>query len=108
MTEPSANGVDVDAGAEQVCGRGMANGMGADPFGCQQGHLDLGLVDVPFDQGVDAEACYGMPAAIEKDTCRCGAVRDQSSEFLNGARPQRALPLFATFAANGHRATRNI
>jgi hypothetical protein len=49
-----------------------------------------------------------MPAAIEKNTCRRGAVRDQSSELLNGARPQRTLPLFATFAADFHRATRQV
>src|SRR5229473_7939064 len=108
LPEPGANGVDVHPGAEQVCGCGMANGVGADPFCRQRGHLDLGLVDVPFDQGMNAEACYGMPAAIEKDTAPRGAVCDQGSEFAHGARPQRTLPLFATFAVDFHRATLQI
>src|SRR5215467_4094840 len=41
-----------------------------------------------------------MPAAIEKDKCHWGAIGDESLEFLNGARPQRTLPLFTTFAAD--------
>ena len=84
----------------------MPNCVGADPF-CSQGwHLDL--VDVTFDQGVDAEACDGMRAAIKEDTGCRGAVRDESFEFLNRAWPQRTLPLFATFAANFHRTTHHI
>ena len=58
MTEPGATGVD---GAEQVCRRRLSNAVGADPFGSPRGHLDPNFVDVPLDEGVDAEACYGMP-----------------------------------------------
>src|SRR5712691_8866422 len=108
MPEPDANGVDVHAGAEQVCGRGMSNGVGADPFCSQRGHLDLDFVGVPLDESVDAEACDGMPATIEEDTGCRGAVHDESFEFLNGTRPQRTLPLFAAFAANFHSTTRHI
>ena len=35
MPEPGANGIDVDAGAEQVRGCGMPHVMGADAF-CRQ------------------------------------------------------------------------
>jgi hypothetical protein len=108
MPEPGADGVDVHAGTEQVSGRGMSNGVGTYPFSRQRGHLDLDFVGVPLDEVMDAEACDGMPAAIEEDTSCRGAVRDESLEFLNRARPQRTLPLFATLAANFHRTTHHI
>ena len=82
--------------------------VGADPFCSQRGHLDLDFVGVPLDEVMDAEACDGMPAAIEEDTGCRGAVRDESFEFLHRAWPQRTLPLFATFAANFHRTTHHI
>ena len=66
------------------------------------------LVDVALNQGVNTKARYGMPAAIEKHNARGSAIRDERFEFLNGARPQRTLPLFATFAANLHGATGQI
>jgi len=57
----------------------VPDGVGADPF-CSQGwHLDL--VDVTFDQGVDAEACDGTRAAIEEDTGCRGAVHNEGFEF---------------------------
>src|ERR1035437_6883640 len=103
MPEPSANGVDVHAGAEQVCGRRMPNAVGADPLRSQRGHPDLNLAHIPLDEGVETEACHGVSAAIEEDTGRRGAVRDETFEFLNRAQPQRTLPLFATLATNSHR-----
>jgi hypothetical protein len=57
---------------------------------------------------VDAEACDGTRAAIEEDTGCRGAVHNESFEFLNGTRPQRTLPLFATFATNFDRTTCHI
>ena len=108
MPQPGANGVDVHASPEQVCGCGVPDGVGADPFCRQRGHLDLDFVGVPLDEGVDAEACDGMPAAIEEDTGCRGAVHNERFEFLNGTRPQRTLPLFTAFAANFHSTTHHI
>ena len=70
--------------------------------------MHLGLADMPFDQSVDAETCNGTTTAIEKDGCLRGAVRDEISEFSNRARPQRAMALFTTFAADPHRATGQV
>jgi hypothetical protein len=49
-----------------------------------------------------------MPAAIEKHTARRRSIYDERFEFLDGARPEWTLPLFAAFAANLHGATGQI
>ena len=108
MAEPRANGVDVHPSAEQVRCRRMANRVRADPFCRQRGHFDLDLADVAFDQGVNAETCNGMTAAIEKNARLWRAVRDEIFEFSQGARPQRAMALLTTLATDLHRATGQI
>jgi hypothetical protein len=45
----------------------VADCVWADPFGCQGGHLDLGLEYVSLDECVDAKARNLMTAAIEKN-----------------------------------------
>jgi hypothetical protein len=49
-----------------------------------------------------------MTAAIEKHPSRWRAIHDEWFEFLDGARPERTLSLFAAFAANLHGATGQI
>jgi hypothetical protein len=80
----------------------MADRVGADPFCRQRGHLDLRLAYVPLDECVDAKAGNRMTAAIEKNRRRGGSVCDEGREFCNGDRPQWAVTLFATFAADLH------
>ena len=60
----------------------------------------MGLAYVPLDECVDAKACHRMAAAIEKNRCRGGAVCDEICKFSNSDRPQWAVTLFATFAAD--------
>ena len=82
--------------------------MRADSFCRERRHFDLSQADAPFDQGVNAKTCNGLTTAIEKDACLRGAVRDEVSEFSNGARPQRAMTFFTTLAADLHRATGQV
>ena len=69
---------------------------------------DPELLDVALNHGVNTKARYGMPAAIQKYNARGSAIHDERFEFLDGARPERTLPLFAAFAANLHGATGQI
>ncbi len=108
MPEPGANSIDIHASAEQVCGCRVANRVGADSFFRQGGHLDLSFADISFDQRVDSESCYGMTAAIEKDTCGRRAARDENFEFINRTPPQRTLPLFSALAPDLYGTTSQV
>src|ERR1035441_8471552 len=70
MPEPGANGVYINAGAEQVRSSRMSHVMGANALFRERRHLDPELNGVPFDKGINPKARHRMPAPIEKDIFR--------------------------------------
>ena len=65
MSQPGANRVDVDAGPQEMRGRGVPNRVRADAFGGERGYVHLRACDVTLDQRVNPEARNGFAAAIE-------------------------------------------
>jgi len=68
MTEPCANRIDVHAGAEEMHGGCMADGVRADPFIPQRRRIFGRFVDGAGDQGVDAVSSDRLSADVKEDT----------------------------------------
>ena len=87
MTEPTANGVDIHTGAQEVSRSRVANGGWTDAFCSQRRHLRGGSPDIAFDECVDSESGQGLAAAVEKDVFTKSAARNEGMEFSSGLWP---------------------
>ena len=67
VAEPGADGVDVDTGAQQMCGRRMPNGVRADSSAKQGRMRGSSGADVVAEHRVDAMASNRLAKPIEKD-----------------------------------------
>jgi hypothetical protein len=66
VTQPSADGVDVDACAQKMGRRRVANGMRAHPSARLRRHAGQGSFDVPFDHHVNPKAGDGPTTPIQE------------------------------------------
>ena len=66
MSEPSSNGVDVDARSEQMRGCRMPDDMRTYGLLRDRRHLGCGASCVSFDESVDTGAGEGFSVAVEK------------------------------------------
>ena len=103
MTEPGANRIDVNAGAKQVAGTGMANGMRADAFGRQSWHISGDLPGIALHHRVNAKSGEWAPTPIDKDVLGRGFSPDQCLKFAHRESPQRTETQLVALAANLHR-----
>ena len=98
MSQPSANGVDVDAGPKQMSSGCMPERVWTDDLVFKGRCLNGSFFDIALDQGMDAEACDGLTAAIEEEVVCGGTSLDERADFTDGLRPERAAAQFVAFA----------
>jgi len=67
MPEPGANGVYINASAEQVRSGRMSHGVGANALCRERRHLDPELNGVASYKSINPKARHRMSAPIEKD-----------------------------------------
>ena len=103
MTEPGADRVDVNAGAKQVAGTGMANGMRADAFCRQSWHFGGDLPDIVLHHRVNAKPGEWASAPSDKDMLGRGFLSDQCLKFAHRVSSQRTETQLVALAANLHR-----
>ena len=67
VAEPGTDGVDVHAGAEQMCGRGVPDDVRADAFPRERWTSGEGLVNISSDETMYAVAGDSATAVIHED-----------------------------------------
>ena len=100
MSQPSANGVDVDAGPKQMSSGCMPERVWTDDLVFKGRCLNGSFFDIALDQGMDAEAGDGLTAAIEEEVVCGGTSLDERADFTDGLRPERASAKFVAFASD--------
>ncbi len=101
VAQPGTDGVDVDAGAEEMHRCGVPDGVRADAFALQRGDRRRSLLHGPGEQRVDAEASHGLAADVEEDPCIARPLYTGAQEFaqyVDGVCPEWARPRFAALA----------
>ncbi len=84
MSKPPPYGVDIDAGAQQMASRRMANRVWAHALPGHGGHPYSCCARIAFDERVDTETGDWFTAAIEEDVLAGGAPDGQCMQLAHG------------------------
>ena len=106
MTQPRADRIDVDPGAEQVHGGCVPQSVGAHSLGEQGGGGERRYRGGALDERVDAVAGECPALLVEKHRGFGGAVEacaEQVAQGVRGAWPERADALLAALADKARR-----
>ena len=68
VTQPSANRVDIDTGAEKMHGRGVPNRVDADAFAGYRWGSQCGRRDISPDEVVYSEASHRLLSSVQEDS----------------------------------------
>ena len=99
MPEPCADGVDVDAGAQQMRGGGMPNGVRTDRPAQQRRVRSRCGADMIAEHPVNPVTCNRIPKPVEEDGLVGRAVAHECEQCVDGGRPERAAAYFAALAS---------
>ena len=90
VTEPCADGVDIDAGAEQMRSRSVADGVRADRPAKQRWMRSRCGADMVAEHPVNAVTCDRIPKPVQKDGLVGRPVANKGEQCVDGRRPERA------------------
>lgn len=80
----------------------MSNHMRADFLAPQGRSLSTRLDRAAFDQSMNARSGHWLIAAVEKQRLHQTSFTREHTQCIDGGSPERATPLFASFAENRH------
>jgi len=98
VAKPRADGVDIDAGPEQV-GRGrVPNRVGAHALALKTRHVRCGVPRVPRHEIMHTESRHRTSASVDEDRRRRQPIGDQRVQDRRCVRPQWTPPHFRSLA----------
>ena len=89
MAEPSADGIDVDSGAQKMSGAGMANGVRRWPFTVQFRKTVFQRARMARNDFMNAKARKQLTASVHEDALIARASVYQHLQLRRRGGPQR-------------------
>ena len=98
VSEPRADGIDVDAGAQQVRRGRVPNRVGADPLALEARHVGRRVARMADHEIMHTESRHRLRTPVDEDRCGVRSTGDERFQGGGGPRPERTPPHFRSFA----------
>ena len=102
MAEPGTDGIDVNAGAKEMSGGRVSNGMWAHGFCRQRRHFGRYSFGIEFHHRVNAKPGQRSATSIHEDVFGWSSPNDQVTKLLRRVRPQWTQAQLIALTADLH------